>query len=101
MQRKATAPDQVLNPLLADELCTPINTALLRAGRPPVRKAQVGLCFACDAADLHRHAHGNVRQLTDESILPAEGLSLPEHCFPGGLRWPSPNGDATQVAERR
>lgn len=63
----------------------PLNETLAHAGRPSLDRAFTSLMLACDASRLRERAHGDCRRLTDSSILPADGLRLPEHCFPDGI----------------
>ncbi|MHB1294099.1 MAG: GNAT family N-acetyltransferase [Anaerolineae bacterium] len=48
-------------------------------------RTQYGLLFACDKASLRPQEPGEWKRLADTSIPPAEGLTLPTHCFPDGL----------------
>ncbi len=78
-------PEELFQPDLAEALKIPINAALRRAGLPAVNRSHTEVSFACNAALLRRHRCGDCCRLTDESIPPAEGLSLPTHCFPDGI----------------
>jgi len=70
---------------VAERLKVPVDAALADAGLKPSDRVIRGLIFACDAAHLRRHCHGECRRLTDEALPPAEGLRLPAHCFPDGI----------------
>ncbi|MHB0858790.1 MAG: GNAT family N-acetyltransferase, partial [Anaerolineae bacterium] len=48
-------------------------------------QVQRGLFFACDGNSLRPPESGAWVRLVDERMPPAEGLTLPTHCFPNGL----------------
>jgi ribosomal protein S18 acetylase RimI-like enzyme len=77
--------DALADPALAERLKRPVNAALERAGLEPVDRVWHDLSFACSAALLRRHGHGDLRRLTDESVPPADVIRLPTHCFPDGI----------------
>ena len=76
---------QLFDPDLEEGLRKPVDEALEGAGYERTDSARRGLMLACGASQLRRHQFGDCRQLTDASVPPAEGLSLPEHCFPDGI----------------
>jgi len=78
-------PEQLSEPVLAERLRAAIDPVLARAGCPPTDRALRGRQFACNARLLRRHRCGQCRRLLDKSIPPAEGLTLPAHCFPDGV----------------
>jgi len=80
-----TSIEEMLDPGLAARLKEPVDAALSRAGLGPSRSVQPNLAYACNAALVRRHAHGDRLCLTDERLPAAEGLRLPTHCFPNGL----------------
>lgn len=80
-----TGPHGLWDAELADRLRPPIDAVLRGAGCPPTNRVLYGRQFACNAALLRRHRCGDCRRLLDESIPPAEGLTLPVHCFPDGV----------------
>ena len=73
------------DPDIAEQLKGPVNNALRKAGLKETNRVLRSLGFACNAALLRRHHHGDCQRLVDESIPPAEGLRLPTHCFPDGI----------------
>lgn len=77
--------EDVLDASIAERLKIPVNDALRKAGLKGADRVLTDLLFACNAALLRRHAHGDCRRLVDESVPPAEGLRLPTHCFPDGI----------------
>jgi hypothetical protein len=77
--------NRILDSDLAGQLRGPIDDALHSAGLKKTDRMLWALIFACNASLLCRHGHGDCRRLTDESIPPAEGLRLPDHCFPDGI----------------
>jgi len=77
--------EQVLDPHVIDGLKGPVNASLARFGLEGVDRVLSDLCFACNAALLRRHHHGDCRQFTNESLPCAEGIALPKHCFPDGI----------------
>ena len=72
-------------PALAQELKVPVNVALQEAGLQGIDRVIHDVHFACNPQRLRRHNCGQCRRLTDESIPPAKGLTLPTHCFPDGI----------------
>jgi hypothetical protein len=78
-------PEEIFQPELAEALKTPINDALRQAGLPDVNRCSREVSFACNGTLLRRHGYGDCCRLTDESIPPAEGLSLRTQCFPDGI----------------
>jgi hypothetical protein len=68
-----------------DRLATCISQARVQAGLPPAKRAYEAQVFACNDTLLRRYQQGDCRQLCDEMIRPAEGLTLPTHCFPDGI----------------
>lgn len=70
---------------MLDRLVTQINQTRLQAGLPSATRAYEALLFACNAEIGRRNHLGNCRRLRDESIPPAEGMSLPTQCFPDGI----------------
>ena len=83
--KDAEGPAQLFDPDLEEGLRKPVDEALEGAGYERTDSARRGLMLACGASQLRRHQFGDCRQLTDASVPPAEGLSLPEHCFPDGI----------------
>jgi len=81
----AHSAEQVLDPGIADRLKPPVNNALHKAGLQEVDRVLSDVCFACNAALLRRHGHGDCQRLLDGGIPPAEGLRLTSHCFPDGI----------------
>ena len=77
--------EELADPELVQRLRAPLDEALRAHGLPPTDRFIRALVFACDASLLRRHHHGDCRRLSDESIPAAEGLSLPQHCFPDGV----------------
>ena len=75
---------RVFDPAIAEQLKEPVSAATAGTGLKPLHHG-CGLSFACNAALLRRHNHGDCRRLVDEGIPPAEGLRLPTHCFPDGI----------------
>ncbi len=76
---------QLFDPEIAEQLKKPVNEALRKAGLKETNRMLRSLGFACNAALLRRHHHGDCRRLVDENVPPAEGLRLPTHCFPDGI----------------
>lgn len=70
---------------LAEQLRGPVNESLRQAGLKPVDRVFSDVCFASNERLLPRHHHGDCRRLIDDSIPPADGLGLPDHCFPDGI----------------
>lgn len=68
-----------------DHLMAQINQARFQAGLPSATRAYEALVFACNAEILKRYHQEDCRRLRDETIPPAEGMSLPTHCFPDGI----------------
>lgn len=68
-----------------DRLVAQINLTRFQAGLSPTTRAYEALVFACNAKILKRYHQGDCRRLQDETIPPAEGMSLPTHCFPDGI----------------
>ena len=83
----ASRAQELADPALAETLRRCVDPALLTAGLPPTDRAIRSLWFACNADLLRRHHDGDCRRLTDHSIPPAEGISLPAHCFPDGVAY--------------
>jgi ribosomal protein S18 acetylase RimI-like enzyme len=81
------AAEGLFDPALIERLKHPVNEALKSAGLGQTDRVLSDVCFACNGRFLRRHAHGDCRRLTDESIPPAEGLKLPTHCFPDGVAY--------------
>jgi hypothetical protein len=79
------SPDDMLAPGLAARLAAPVDRALIAHGLDATDRTIHAVRFACNAALLHRHRCAECRRITDESVPPAEGLSLPTHCFPDGI----------------
>ena len=77
----------VFAPGLPERLRNPIDQALVGAGLGKTDRVLHDLCFACNPDLLRAHRCGDCRRLTDESTPPAEGLSLPSHCFPDGIAY--------------
>jgi hypothetical protein len=77
--------EELFRPGLAEELEVPVNAVLTAAGLSAVDRVLHDLAFACGRGLLRRHKHGDCRRLTDNSVPPAPGLSLPEQCFPDGI----------------
>ncbi len=73
------------DPAWIERLSAPVNHSLAQAGLPTAKKTLDGRQFACNANTIRRWNTGDCRRLRDESIPPAEGLSLPTHCFPDGI----------------
>ena len=101
--RKAVAgiepPDSFADPELPDHLAPPVNEALKENGLTPIDRTIRGLTFACNGQLARRHRHGDCRQLCDESVPAAEGLSLPTHCFPDGIVYAVVvDGEAASIA---
>jgi GNAT superfamily N-acetyltransferase len=91
--------DALADPELPDRLAPPVNEALEEAGLVPIDRTIHGLSFACNDRCVRRHHHGDCRPLSDESIPPAEGLSLPTHCFPDGIVYAVVvDGEAVSIA---
>lgn len=67
------------------QLGEPVSKGIARLGLPAVNRAFTDRTFACHAALLQRHHCGDCRRLINDSIPPAEGLRLPDHCFPDGI----------------
>jgi len=78
-------PTQLNDDGLAEQLRAPVNESLRQAGLEPVDRTFSDVCFASNERPLLRHHHGDCRKITDDSIPAADGLSLPEHCFPDGI----------------
>ncbi len=70
---------------LAAGLVVPINAALEAAGLAAVDRVWADMCLACNGELLRTHNHGDCRRLVDDSVPPADGLGLPEQCFPNGI----------------
>lgn len=68
-----------------EELRRMIDRVLLEAGHPATDRVFSDMIFACNRDSLIRHPDTDYHCLTDTSIQPADGLDLPEHCFPDGL----------------
>lgn len=83
--RGGRRPEELFDPAFAEGLKAPINVALQAAGLREVDRRIVDVNFACDAEHVRRHANGDCRRLTDESIPPAGDMRLPAHCFPDGV----------------
>jgi len=97
--RGACSAEQLADTTLVTRLRSPVDVALLAAGLPATDRAQRALWFACDAVHLRQHPCESCRRITDESMLPAEGLRLPGHCFPDGLVYGvAANGRVASVA---
>jgi ribosomal protein S18 acetylase RimI-like enzyme len=77
--------EQLLDSGIAEQLKSPVNASLRKAGLKEVDRVLSDVCFACNAALLRLHARGDCRRLVDEGVPPAEGLRLPAHCFPDGI----------------
>lgn len=73
------------DPELAGLLRKPVDTALRAAGLEDVDRVIHDLVFACNAALLRRHRHGDCRRFINDSVPAAEGLRMPKHCFPDGI----------------
>ena len=69
---------------LAPRLRATIDPLLAEAGLAAIDRTGVSLVFACNYEHLRIWRTGDCRRLRDVSIPPAEGLYLPEHCFPDG-----------------
>lgn len=82
---EARTAEDLRDPDIAERLKPPVNDVLCRAGLAEADRVLRSLSFACNASLLRRHRYGHCRRLTDDSIPPAEGLSLPDHCFPDGI----------------
>jgi hypothetical protein len=82
-----TGPDRLFEPALAGQLQVPVSAALARASRAGVDRVLHDRHLACNAELLRRHRSGDCRRIVDETIPPAEGLSLPTHCFPDGVAY--------------
>jgi len=73
---------------LAQRLKEPVNAALRQTGLAEVDRAlHHDLLFACNPGLLRRHRQGDCRRLTDESLPPAEGVSLQTQCCPDGIAY--------------
>ncbi len=96
---EVTSQDSLADPDLADRLAPPVNEALKMHGLTPIDRTILGLSFACNEKCVRQHHHGDCRQLSDESIPAAEGLSLPTHCFPNGIVYAVVvDGEAASIA---
>ncbi len=82
-----TSDDSLFDPTLQVALREPVDAALHTAGLSATDRMLSDLCFACNGTMLRRSDCSDCRQLTDAAILPAEGLRLPEHCFPDGIAY--------------
>jgi GNAT superfamily N-acetyltransferase len=71
----------------AKRLKEPVNAALRQAGLAEADRVLHDLIFACNAGLLRPHRQGDCRRLTNESVPPAEGMSLPTQCFPDGIAY--------------
>jgi len=76
--------EELFDEQLAERLKTPVDAALRKAGLKRVDRVLTDMFFGCNAELLRKHGYGECRRLTDESVPPAQGLSLPVHCFPDG-----------------
>lgn len=85
LSREVSSPEDLVRPELAESLKPAVNAGLERVGLGPVHRHGLVASFACNAGLLRRHMHGDCRRLVDESILPAQGISLPQQCFPDGI----------------
>jgi hypothetical protein len=79
------SPEQFGDPELTNQLKTPIDAVLAAHGFDATDLSSRATRFACNAALLHRHHCGDCRQIFDDSIPAAEGISMPTHCFPDGI----------------
>lgn len=77
----------LLVPATAERLRAPVDQALADQGLPATSRVLHDLAFACDAALLRRPAGPSCARLRGEDTPPAEGLSLPTHCFPDGVAY--------------
>ncbi len=75
----------LFDPALAERLRVIVDGCLRQHGRAATNCTRPALCFACNAALLRRHAHGDCRRLLDDSVPIAEGLWPSTHCFPDGI----------------
>ena len=78
-------PEQLFDVGFEERLRLPVDETLDRSGLKRTDRTLRDVMFACNASLLRRHHFGDCRRLTDTSIPPAEGLKLPEHCFPDGI----------------
>ncbi|MGD2175507.1 MAG: GNAT family N-acetyltransferase [Candidatus Brocadiaceae bacterium] len=97
--REVEHAEELCEPALAERLKPPVSDVLCRAGLQEVDRSWWDVTFACNRDLLRRHRCGDCRRLTDESIPPAEGLSLPTHCFPDGICYAVvEDGEAVSIA---
>jgi len=75
----------VFDAAVAERLANAVAEPLSRAGLEVTGQKWADLCFACNASLLRPHSHDACERLVDDRIPPAEGLRLPEHCFPDGI----------------
>lgn len=80
-----TAGDKLPDGSEIEDLRRAIDQSLIQAGLPRTDRVFSDLIFACNRDSLVIRCSGDCRRLTDASIEPADGLTLPEHCFPDGL----------------
>jgi hypothetical protein len=82
----ATALEPMDDQRLAGHIRRAVNQSLMTNGLDSQDgEAQTSLLFACNAALLQRHALASCCRLTGDSISAAEGVWLPDYCFPGGI----------------
>lgn len=62
-----------------------VSAARAKASMTPPASISESLVFACDLEHLRCPPANPARRITGEVLPPAEGLSLPAHCFPGGV----------------
>ncbi len=79
--------EDLLGDAFAAALTAAVEPALHAAGLGRIKRHFADRVFACGAAELRRHRHGDLRRLRDESVPPVPELALPTHCFPDGTAY--------------
>jgi len=62
-----------------------VKKAREQMGLPPSAKVSESLIFACNSKPILSNETKKCIRLFDKTVAPAEGLSLPTHCFPDGI----------------